>query len=1064
MNTRLKAGFGAALVTVSAASAAFGALQGRYLHEMTGEYVTPHFPFRGSEAEKPLRALFLLDRKGGRDAVELVQRFAVEPTYFLMTTGRNRIATETMYESAWAGTTFYEKTRELDAKLTEAYDVYVFGRKDFTCVTEEHRYRILKAVRDEGAGLLIVSDDAVAKMPYSKVYGEKLPTPEFAEKFPSVYRNTRLAGYRLGKGRVVELSWKGPPSPYFSLVPKFRVDDLWPAKYENAIAFAGMAMRYAAGRNEKPSEPVRTRIRNRFNAEVGDASCAGVHYRDTLGANGAVTVEKVETPSPVGGLAVEAPETVRPGEGFTVKASWATPCAAAAKVRIETLESPSLRVMTRRTVGIGEGQTAVSAEIPDARIGTKAGYVRATLEDANGRALEVAETVQFFPVRYREDYMNLGWDTVLGMHPFAGAPLLVDRLGFHLGLTHPTEGGGNIREMALLNQHAVIYTTRIGIVAAVNGSSRMEHLAKFLDGEGQKALKELKGDACFYRPEVQALWRRMIRHRLENLPKCAPAIYSLGDENHMDAGCGFGEYDDRYFRAFLEEKYGTIENLNRNWRTNLTAFAEVPHLRPKVAKAIGNLAAWGDHRAYIEKMYADMHDFCRNEIRTYDPGAPVGAEGSVPGDLELTIAEQEYWGPYSSLVGDEVLRSLGGDRIRALWWGGYPSSHGGRGATPFPVPLMKDLVRGTINGSAWFDVSVGQNHGFFYSDLKPADDVAAYLGWHDRFTDGLAQLLVRNPLVDEGIFLYRSHPSSRAAIASERFLSPGDGQATLIKSLYRTGRTFEFVSARTLGRLAHAQVVFLCGCTALSDAEVAALRAYAGRGGRLVADTMPAVLNENLCPREASPLADLFGKGPSVLLDRKLSLAQAQEKTPGDFDREIAALLPRPVACVPGARMEEGAVLRTRRGPGFDLVAAFWPATNLGAKVPVRLPGRRFAYDPMVGFAGEAENLELDFGKSPFVCRTLFRERQQAPAFAIGDTAPGGEVKFTPPPLADGRVYGLKVTDAAGAVRWKRTFDREGNLPRRMFVGPDEKPGNWTATLVDCATGLRTTKTFRVGK
>ena len=1048
---------------LTVAAAAFAALPCRYLHEMTGEYVTPHFDFRGSSAETPLKTLFLLDRKGARDAVEVVQRFNVDPTYFLMTTG-NRIAQEDMYESAWAGTTVFEKTRELDEKLNLGHRLYVFGHKPFTSVNEEHRYRILKAVRDEGAGLLIVSDLTVVKMPYKKVYAEKLPTPEFVSKFPSEYEWMKLEAYKLGKGRVVELSWKGPPSTFFALVPRFPIDDLWLAKYENAIAFAGAAMRYAAGRDEMPSAPVRTRLRNRFNAEVADTSCAGRYFRDTVGTNGAVTVEAVNIASPVGGLAVEVPEVVKPGEAFDVKVSWKTPSDKIAAVTIETLDSPYLHVMTRQTLKPSAGATAVSATVADARIATKAGYVRATLVGADGKPLEIAEALQFFPVRYTADYMQMGWDTVLSMHSFAGAPLLIDRVGFNLGLTHPTPGGGNIREMAILNQHAVPYMTRIGVVAAENGSSVPDHMQIFINKETKDRLAALKGDQCFYRPEIQQTWKEMMAHRAQNLAKYAPAVYSLGDENHLSVDCGFGAEDDRYFRAFLKEKYGTIENLNRNWRTNCTDFATVPHIPLKTAKAIGNLAAWADHRAYIEKMYADMHEFCRREIRTYDPGAPVGAEGSVPGNLEQTFANLEYWGPYSNLVEDEVLRSLGGDRIRMLWWGGYPSSHGGRGSCPFPISLMKGLAKGTVMGSAWFDVSVGQHHGFFYSDLKIADDVAAYLPWNDRFKDGLAQLLIRNPLKDEGICLYWSHPSQTAAKASEKCLAPTDGLTTLIKYCYRNGRSFEFVSSRTLDRLQGTKVLFLCGATALSDAEVAAIKAFAARGGRVVADVMPATMNENLAWRETSPLAGVFGKGGSVLIGHKLSLAQAQEKKPGDFDREMSAFFPPAVAYVPDARMDENAILRTRRGPGFDLVTAMWPVTNLGAKTPIRLPGRRFIYDPMVGYVGENDRLVLDFAKVPFVCRTLFESKQVAPSFSIADAKLGGEVSFTPPALADGRMYNLTIRDAAGAVRWQFVFDRTANLPRRMFVGPDEKPGNWTATLVDCATGLRTTKTFRVGK
>ena len=1048
------------LALVLSAGTAFGALPCRYLHEMTGEVVTPHHSFRGSDAEEPIRTLFLLDRHGARDAVEVVERFAVAPTYFLMVSGPH-IAEEDMYESSWTGTTVYEKTRELDRKLGEGHRLYVFGRKAFTSVGEEHRYRILKAVRDEGAGLLLVMDTGVPAMPYGKVYAEKLPTPSFALRFPGEYKS-QLNAWRLGRGRVVELSWKGPLATYFSLTPKFPVDDLWPAKYENALAFVGQAMRFAAGRDETPSAPSRVRFRDRFNAEVSDTTCAGRYFKDTVGANGAVAVEPLDVPSPVGGLSVDAPETVGPEAAYGVRAVWKTPCARIASATVETIDSPYGRVMTRRTLPVGAGATSVDVRIGDARVTTKAGYVRVTLRDADGRALDLAEAVQFFPSRIAPDYRQMGWETAIAMHPFAGARILVDRLGFECGLTHPTPGAANVREVALLNQSVVPYMTRIGISAAANGSSESVQLRSFLDGEGRAKFDAIKGDKCFYRPEVRELWREMIRYRGQNLVKYGPPFYSLGDENHMDPDCGFGEYDDRYFREFLRTKYVTVGNLNRAWRTNCTDFASVPHLRPQEAKALGNLAAWGDHRAYVEKMYADIHRLCREEIRAFDPGALVGAEGSVPGNLEETIADLEFWGPYSDPVEDEVLRSLGGDRIRMLWWGGYPSSHGGRGSSPYPVSLMQNLAKGTVNGSAWFDVSLGQNHGFFYSDLKVADDVAAYLPWHDRFKDGLAQLLIRNPLKDEGVLLYWSHASRLAALASEKCLAPTDGLMTLIRFASRNGRSFEFVSARTLDRLARAKTVFLCGATALSDAEVAALRDFAAKGGRLVADAMPATMDENLCWRERSPLADLFGRNGSVLVGRRFSSWQAQEKSFARFDRAVSAFLPPPAVCVPETALDENAILNTRCGPGFDLVTAMWPVKDLGGRALVRLPARRFVYSPTEGFVSETDRLELDFGRVPFVCRAVFERKQEPPAFGIEDTAAGGEVTFTTPALQSGRVYNLTVRDAEGNVRWNLVFDRAANRPRRLFVGLNERPGTWRATLTDCATGLRTERMFAV--
>lgn len=1050
-------------IAAFAAATAFGVLPCRFLHEMTGEYVTPHHDFRGTAAEKPLKVLFLLDRAGGRDAVEAVQRFNIEPTYFMMVYG-DRIAVEDMYESAWEGTTVYEKTCELDGKLNAHYDLYVFGRKTFTSVNEEHRYRILKAVRDGGAGLLMVNDIGPHRIPYGKVYENPLPMPEFAERFPSEFANTQFRSWRLGKGRVAELAWRGDSqAQYFALVPKFPIDDLWPAKYENAIAFAGQAMRYTAGRAAEPSAPLRVRYRDRFNRIASGLSCAGRHFKDTIGANGAVLVEKVDVPSPVGGLSVEAPDVMKGGT-LSARATWRMPVERVKSVLFETLESPSMRVMSRIRKAVAPGAVSQGCDIPDARVSTKAGYVRVTLEDANGRPIEIAERLVFFPRRQLDDYVQMGWDTVVSMHPFAGAPVVVDRLGFTCGLTHPTFGGANIAEMAVLNQSAVPYVTRIAIDRAEDGSAMMRYW-NFLDKDAQKRQKAIVGDDCFYRPEVQECWRDMMRFRLRNLPKCAPPFYNLGDENCINLEAGFGGYCDKYFREFLRDKYGTIENLNRNWKTNCTDFASVPHIRLDEAKRIGNLAAWADHRAYMNKMYADIHSFCREEIRKIDPGALVGAEGSVPGDLERTIENLEFWGPYSDLVEDEALRSFGGNRIRMLWWGGYPSSHGGRGLTPFPLSLMNDLAKGTVMGNAWFAINVGQNHGFFYSDLKIADDVAQYIGWHDRFKDGLAQLLIRNPLRNDGILLYWSHSSQEASVASEKCLSPNDGLSTLIKHCYRSGRSFEFVSARTLARLKDARALFLCGATALSDVECAAIRAFAKRGGTVVADVEPAVMNENLAWRDGGALADLWGSGRCVKLDRKLSLAYATEKTPGSFDREIAAHLPPPADGSPVGVVSENAILRVREGRGFEIVTAMWPVSELGAKAKVSLPGHRFIYAPCEGFAGETDGfLELDFANSPFVCRTVFAERQAAPQFDVTGCRLGGDVTFKMPPPVSGRVFCLTVRDGAGNVRMRAVFDREEKLPKRLCVAWNDMPGTWTATLVDCATGLKAEKTFEVAE
>ena len=89
---------------------------GSYLNRITEEYVTPHYSFQTKPEQRPIRVLFILSRSGARDAVEIVQRMPMKSEYFL-TPGRQKFASEDMYESAMDGTTIFEKERELQRKL-----------------------------------------------------------------------------------------------------------------------------------------------------------------------------------------------------------------------------------------------------------------------------------------------------------------------------------------------------------------------------------------------------------------------------------------------------------------------------------------------------------------------------------------------------------------------------------------------------------------------------------------------------------------------------------------------------------------------------------------------------------------------------------------------------------------------------------------------------------------------------------------------------------------------------------------------------------------------------------
>ncbi|MBR4663376.1 MAG: beta-galactosidase, partial [Lentisphaeria bacterium] len=764
---------------------------------------------------------------------------------------------------------------------------------------------------------------------------------------------------------------------------------------------------------------------------------------------------------------------------------------------VELYDSPFGRIWHRQELKVPAGALEVPFTIADYYMPTLAGYVRAEIGNAAGKPLAAADREIFFPDPSLDDYMQLGWDGPNAQNGELLLPQIQGRLGWNLQLTHPPK---NARILAGLNRKLVVYAVRLTLSKSKKGGV-LQSFRQFLPPDLKKRNPDLDGDECFYRPEVQEIWKKVIAHRISHLPKHRPAIYSLGDENWLSIGAGYGPSDEVYFRKFLKEKYGTIETLNYNWKSSYASFDEVPHPGLKEAKDAGNYAAWGDHRAYMEKMYADQHAFLRQEIRKYDPDAKVGAEGSVPGDLEQTIAPLEYWGPYSSLIGDEALRSFGRDKVRMLWWGGYPSSHSGRGR--YATPLLRDLLRGTVNGNAWFAANPGSNHSAFACDLTIADYVKNYLYDLDRLKNGLAQLLIRNGLADTGAAFYWSHVSASANLLDPRCTAPNDGLIPLIHFAYRTGLGFEFISARTLDRLKNTKVLFLCGGSALSDRECAALLDFVKNGGTLIADMNPAIMNENLRVREKNPLSPLFGnitfdtvpaaqfkpldlpgfraarvpvigkkimekrkygEGKAVLCNFSFSSASNTASAETPFDGWVMSLLKRADAAPRfdlAGKADDNLLIRIREHRDFALLGVLVPEKQIGRTLEFDLKQEYFVYEADAGFLGKQKKMKFGFDKSPMRLYSLFRAEQKVPDFGIAPLRRGEWLKLRLPAPVSGRVYRLQLMDPAGKKIWTSVFDRAENAPKRA-ISYSEPAGQWTAVLTDVATGLSKTIRFEV--
>ena len=221
-----------------------------------------------------------------------------------------------------------------------------------------------------------------------------------------------------------------------------------------------------------------------------------------------------------------------------------------------------------------------------------------------------------------------------------------------------------------------------------------------------------------------------------------------------------------------------------------------------------------------------------------------------------------------------------------------------------------------------------------------------------------------------------------------------------------------------------------------------------------------------------------LGRGKAILLNFALADAQlnASEETP--FDAMLNGIVPvKPL--IEASEPVRDMMIRVRENPEFTLYAVL--AVNDFKRIPkmfqkvykVGPPERRMTLTiPDLGYAYQGENgkacflsdkLFVSFENGPLQLFAVFNSVQTPPKFDIADGYVGQPLKLTPPVLSPGRVYRLQIADPSNTIVKTFVFDRQDNLPLLAF-DYNAPHGSYTATLLDVATGLNSTKQFLLQK
>ena len=457
-----------------------------------------------------------------------------------------------------------------------------------------------------------------------------------------------------------------------------------------------------------------------------------------------------------------------------------------------------------------------------------------------------------------ETYAGCGFDTVLGPLISANLPLLQSLNLQQVMMSYPL----NVHNSADAKQ----YQTRFEM--------RSFPFEAWLQPEDQaKYLQE---------------WTRLAGIARDQ--RCRVLTFSLGDEISLGGrDIGFSAWWLPPFRVWLREQYrNDLAALNRNWATAYQSFDEATpqrhyavasrtQYREKVEQA--NDKSWQppadaapepvtyapylDHRSFVQEQFAAMLSHLRDAVQAGYPGSRIGFEGAGAIEpyygisLPAVARTAGMLAPYYNRTTNELIRCFRQpDLLWGNWFGGYVSERKIPGRTEF---LLWDMLFSGAN-SLWYFAAIQTECGLNL-DLSPAPHLP--VASLTALKNGLGEWLATARIEEDPVAILYSEPSNQV-LAFEYpwgyYLSVQEAWLAAFTDLGITPRYLDHAGL-TAGQLTpdRYKVLVLPNAVALAPDEVAAIRRFAEKGGTVIADLRPGVLNEHGLYLANGQLDDLFG-------------------------------------------------------------------------------------------------------------------------------------------------------------------------------------------------------------
>lgn len=553
-----------------------------------------------------------------------------------------------------------------------------------------------------------------------------------------------------------------------------------------------------------------------------------------------------------------------------------------------------------------------------------------------------------------------------------------------------------------------------------------------------------------------------------------PYLWSHGDESvySEDPDVDWSPEALNRFRQEAKGIYGSLEDLNAEWKTAYMNWEQVMPLSFEQAKASNNYAPWVVHRLSSDAVFAEFYTKVGDFLRVNDCGARTGFDGG--GGLDWPNKGYDWWrlskhiqvlqAYHAEHPQMEIFRSFApADTIRGLWYGTYgPAWSLGPSTIEYCHYHQWYSIFHSLNSSwFWYNGAPGPISGYS-PDMTSLPFMEAGTRALHEIKGGIGKLLLASHRNDDKIAIHFSE-SSRIV---ESFYQKNndwcqgwvDAVLSSIRMLEDAGFQYKFVSYEQIenGELEKGgfKALFMPHSRAVSKREADQIISFAKNGGVVFADIVPGMYNSAGTHLKESLLKELFhdpngkvaglGTGKAVIYGESWNdygrihqTINRDWRQLGGRWREMAELLSKHVTLeseikVIGKDIPPTEVVRFDAGSGVELVGLIRPYfLSDYAKYPVT-----------IDFGHEGYLYDIRAGKFLGRMRTIpLKLDYQAQLFAVSPYRIG-DIDIT----ADENSIAIALRSESKIEPGKHVF-------RLSVFGPDGKERSWYAQNILAENG-----------